>query len=157
MNQSVEGRVVDKFREHLARGDLTKIRFINRVAGGMPGEGDIEEEFIVSGNKTAAVRAKAAGAPSEEAFSELDVADVHELFQQVSESLGDLTPREQAQFLPDSVIGSITIDVEGEQATFFYLVDAEQRQEQGVSISSKASEALEGLSRFSKKIRKQEE
>ncbi len=157
MNQSVESRVIEKFRENVARGDLDGVHIVNRIAGGMPGEGRIDEEFYISGRNQARFRARTTGAPAEDTTSELSDAEVQRLFQQISTGVSGLVPRSQAQFVPDSVVGSITIEVDGEQATFFYLVEEEEREAQGQPMAPEMSEALDNLSTLSKALREKKE
>ena len=152
MNQSVENKVIQNFRDHLERGDVTKVHVTNRIAGGMPGEGHIEEEFFVSGTNQAMRRAMSTGSPPEEESSQLDEAEVRRLFDRISQGVDSLVPRDKARFVPDSVIGSIVIEVDGEQATFFYLVDEEQREAQGQTLSPEMAEALKELSNLSQQL-----
>jgi hypothetical protein len=157
MNESVENRVIQTFRERVGRGDVAQIRVTSRIAGGMPGEGRVEEEFSVLGTNQATLRARATGAAPEEASAQLDEAKVRRLYERLSEGLDSLVPREQARFVPDSDVGSITIEMDGEQATFFYLADEEQREAQGQTISPGMAEALKELSTLSRQVREKRE
>jgi hypothetical protein len=154
MTQSNEERVIEKFRERLSDGDLSRIHIVNRITGGTPGEGRIEQEFWISGKNEATIRIKDAGAPLEEASSKLKENDVHLLFQKVSKGIDSLVTREKANFIPDSVVGSITIEVDGEEATFFYLADEDEREAQKKPVSRKMKEALDKFSLFSKRLQK---
>ena len=157
MTQSNEEKVIEKFRDCLANGDLSRIHIVNRITGGTPGEGRIDEEFFISGKTEATVRISEAGAPPEEASSKLKENDVRLLFEKVSKGVDSLVPREKASFIPDSDVGSITIEVDGEQATFFYLMDEDEREAQQKPVSRKMTEALKKFSVLSKRLQKKRE
>ena len=154
MAQSNEEKVIEKFRDILEDGDLSRIKIVNRITGGTPGEGRIEEESFISGKAEATFRSKEAGAPLKEASSKLKENEVRLLFEKVSKGLDSLVTREKANFIPDSVIGSITIEVDGEQATFFYLADEEERKAQQKPVSPKMTEALKKFLTLSRRIKK---
>ena len=61
------------------------------------------------------------------------------LLLQIGEGAGELIPRSEARFLPDSVIGQISVKIDGQEASFFFLADAEQAKQQGKPLSSKAA------------------
>ena len=130
MSESIESRVAEKFRESLGEEELPAgMRVVYRVSGGMPHE-RLEHEFALTGAGRSDVRMadelEAAMAP-QEASADLDQVEVRELLEQIGVSLDELVPRSEARFLPDSLVGSITIEVDGEAAEFFFLADEDQR------------------------------
>jgi hypothetical protein len=151
MNGSVESRAVEKFRERLNSRNLTGVRLTHRVAGGMPGEGRTEEEVVVLGTNQAITRSVTPGGASEEASIHLDQLELITLFEQIEQAITGLVPRSEARFPPDSVIGSLTIELNGEQATFYYMADEEQRKTQNQFLAPNTSEALTSLSKLSKR------
>lgn len=129
MSESIEFEVVEKFRKSLSEEELSEeIRVVYRVAGGMPHE-RLDHEFALTGVGKSDVRMGdelRAMAP-QEASAELDQIETRDLLEQIGVSLDELVPRSEAQFLPDSVVGSVTIEVDGETATLFFLADEDQR------------------------------
>jgi hypothetical protein len=129
MNEGVESKVIEKFRESLSRAELSEeIRITYRVAGGMPHE-RLEHEVTLTGGGNAQVKMgdELKAIPPQEASGTLDLGETRDLLEQVGVSLEDLVPRSEAQFVPDSVVGSITLEIDGEETTLFFLPDEEQR------------------------------
>lgn len=129
MHELPESKVIEKFREYLRRERLTEdVKIVYRVAGGMPHE-RIEHEFRLSGVGKATVRMRdeLKQIAPHEASADLDRAETRDLIQQIGVSLDELVPRSKAQFIPDSVVGSITLEIDGEETTLFFLADEEQR------------------------------
>jgi len=129
MSKSIESKVVEKFRKSLSEGELSEnIRVVYRVAGGMPHE-RLEHEFTLTGIGKSDVRMgdELRAMVPQEASAELDGSETRDLLEQIGVSLDELVPRSEARFLPDSVVGSITIEVDGETETLFFLADEDQR------------------------------
>lgn len=123
--------VIRKFRSKVKRGELDDLQVVYRVSGGMPAEGRLNEEVRLSGvNEASARSALLPGEPggTREAAAELEAGRVKTLYEQVGASLEGMMPRRKARFLPDTVIGSITLKVAGEETTLFF--NAEERAEQ---------------------------
>jgi hypothetical protein len=156
VDQSAPAKVLEDFRERVSQGNLAGIKIIQRTTGGRPADGAGEQEFVVSGlNEASARTASRTGNPAAAAASQLDPTDVLDLFKKASEGITSLIPRSEAHFLPDSVVGSITVDVDGEQATFYYLVDQDERESQATPISPAMSEALTHFSTLSNRLLQQ--
>jgi hypothetical protein len=152
MPESHEQDVINEFRERVARGDLDRVGVIYRVSGGMPGEEHVTEELAIAGTKRARARTDSTTAPPAEASASLDDAEVRELFRELSESAGELLPRDQARFVPDSLVGSITIEVDGRTATLYFLADEEERAAQRRPISRTTAEALDRVSQVERRL-----
>jgi hypothetical protein len=86
------------------------------------------------------------------ASAELAPAEVQSLLAQVGQGIDSLVPRSEARFLPDSVVGSITLEVDGEQATFYFLVDEEDRLSQNKQIAPAMAEAIDTFSHLSEQL-----
>ena len=155
MNDTMEQGVLDRFKDRVSSGDLGRIGVVSRVTGGMPGEGQIEDELILSGERQVRSRSASTGAAPRDDASELSEADARSLFELIGSGVDSLVPRSQASFIPDSVVGSITIEVDGEQATYFYLVDEEQREAQGHPLSPEMADALRRLDEIAGQTRRQ--
>ena len=129
MSESIESRVAEKFRKSLGEEELPEnMRVVYQVSGGMPHE-RLEHQFTLTGGGRSDVRRAdelSARAP-EEAYADLDPVEARDLLEQIGVSLDELVPRSEARFLPDSLVGSITIEVDGEAAEFFFLADEDQR------------------------------
>jgi len=114
--------VIQKFHERIDRGNLTDdTKFIYRVQGGLP---RIEEEYSLSGSGSATLlREDPLHRISRQEFSTLlDQAESRELFQLVRSGLTSLISQPQLPFLvPDSVLGSLTVEVDGERETFCFI------------------------------------
>ena len=147
-------RLSDRFRERVARGDLSQdVQVVYRISGGMPEE-RIEEEFRLSGSSEAEstfVDERTAGA-AQEVSAQLDSAEAQQLFQGVASGLDELVSRSEARFLPDSSIGSITIEVGGEHETRYFLADEGQRQGQDEASAPRMPEALKPLEETSRRL-----
>lgn len=155
MSNSIESEVIQKFRERLNQGNLAGINVTYRVSGGMPVEGRIEEEFSISGNNLATARSVTEANLPQEATAEFAPDEVQSLLTQVGQGIDSLVPRSEARFLPDSVVGSITLEIDGEQATFYFLVDDEERQNQNQPIAPPMAEAIDTFSNLSEQLLQQ--
>lgn len=155
MNNSIESEAIQKFRERLKQGNLAGINVTYCISGGMPAEGGIEEEFKVSGNNLATVRSMTGTNLPQEASAEFASAEVQSLLEQVEQGIDSLVPRSEARFLPDSVVGSITLEIDGERATFYFLVDEEDRRSQNKPITPAMAEAIDNFSNLSQRLLQQ--
>jgi hypothetical protein len=144
----------ERFRELVNQGDLRQnVRVVYRVSGGMPEE-HVEEEFRLSGSKEAESRlvdARTAEA-AQEVSAELDRTETQQLFQRVASSLDELVSRSEAGFLPDSLVGSVTIEVGGERETLYFLADEGQREGQDEASAPRMPQALEPLEETSRRL-----
>ena len=152
MSNSVESEVIQKFRERLNQENIEGINLTYRISGGMPAEGRIEEEFKISGNNLATVRSVTGTNLPQEASAEFAPAEVQSLLSQIGQGIDSLVPSSEARFLPDSVVGSITLEIDGEQATFYFLVDEEDRLSQNKPIAPAAAEAIDNFSNLSRRL-----
>jgi hypothetical protein len=149
-----ESEIIRKFHEYIAGKKRPEgLKVTCRVTGGMPSE-RAEEEFSLlgDGNVTVMTKNMLDAAIPYEASEKLQEAETRELLIQIEEGLKSLVTRQQARFLPDSPIGTITIEVLGEKATFYYLADEEDRLAQDKSISPKMSEAIQRINTISQRL-----
>jgi hypothetical protein len=113
-----------------------------------------EEELSLSGSNEAESRfvdERTAGL-TREASTELSGAETQQLFQGVASALDGLVSSSEARFLPDSSIGSITIEVGGEVETLYFLADEGQRQGQDEVNAPRMPEALKPLEETSRRL-----
>lgn len=136
MTDMTESQIAAIFHERVSRQDIDGIRVTFRVSGGMPRAQRIDRAVLI-------------GSPVAEAESALSRNELQAVLTGIDAGVRDFFPRSEAKFLPDSRIGSITIDVDGNAATFFFLADEDDRITQGHRISDAAAEALRQLAHLS--------
>jgi hypothetical protein len=154
MSNLSEWEIKQKFRERVDQGDITEdIKVIYQIQGGMPSE-RIEEEFRLSGNGNAKVmvRDMLRSIPTQEVSVELDRDEAYSLFQKIVPGLDSLVPRSEAHFLPDSLVGSITIQIDTEETTLYFLADEEERMSQDKPITPQMAEVIQGFTEISKRL-----
>ncbi|MFI1700692.1 hypothetical protein ACH419_32655 [Streptomyces bobili] len=151
MAEPTEEDVVREFVERTSRGETDGIEIEQRVAGGMPGEYRVSEVVTVSGTGLARARSNDARA-SEESTTSLDGAQTRDLFRKLGEGAGDLVPRSQASFVPDSLVGAVTIKVDEHEATLFYLADQDERETQQQLLPPETVEAVSEFSRLTQRL-----
>ena len=158
MNKLSESQILQQFREHIDRETLTDdIKVIYRIAGGMPSERQ-EEEFRLSGSGKAEAMSQdiLRSIPSQQVSEELEPSETRGLFRQIGSVLDSLVPRSEAKFMPDSAVGSITIEIGGEEATFYFLADEEERLTQEKPITPQAAEAIQNFRGISERLLERE-
>jgi hypothetical protein len=121
----------------------------------MPAEGRVGEELKVSGNNLATVRAVTGLNLPQEASREFSSVEIQALLKHIEQGIDGLVPSSEAQFLPDSVLGSITLEIDGEQATFYFLIDEDDRINQNKPIAPAIVEAIDIFSTFSQELLQQ--
>lgn len=149
MSDAQENAVIREFRDRVAGRNFEKVNVLYRVSGGMPSERGIEEEFQILGRGAAAVRSTAQDGVSRQVEAPVSRAEVQDLYVQLEQGIESLAPRSAARFLPDSLLGCVTIEVDGKQAALYFLADEEQRREQQKPIPPAMSEAIRKISRLS--------
>lgn len=147
-----ENEVVQEFVSRVQRGELNGVNIVHRVSGGIPGETNVREQMTIMGGARAEARRETTGMPAAKASTNVDATQIEELFNKLAHGVSELVPRDQARFLPDSAVGSITIEIGSQSTTLFYLADAEDRRDQEKPLSPETSEALEGLARLSRNL-----
>ena len=154
MSDESKSEIIRKFRERVDQGDLTRdIKVTYRIAGGMPSE-RVEEEFKLRGNGEAkeVIQDEMRSVPRKEGSANLEKSETQDLLRQIGLGLDDLVPRSEAHFLPDSPVGSVTIEVDGEETTLYFLAEEEDRRAQEKPISPQMTEAIHHLRKVSKRI-----
>jgi hypothetical protein len=145
-----DDQVLEGFRAKVARGDISGIKVSMKLIGGMPGEQHLNRSVVIDEDRQALVRSSGDGAPEPaEARAQVEDETVEDLLRKLAEGVDGLVPRSQARFLPDSLVGSITVEVDGETTELFYLADEEDRITQDKPIPPATVEALDGLRQLS--------
>lgn len=151
-----ESRIIRKFRERLDRGNLTDdVNVVFRIAGGMLGQ-RIEQEFILSGSGEAKtmLRDVLRSVETVKTSSKLDRAETRDLLRKIASGVDSLVPRSEARFLPDSVVGSVTIEVDGEKTKLYFLAGEEERAARGKKISPEMTDAIRLIKKKSQQLLK---
>ena len=123
MCEDEQADVLKQFRTRVAEGSLEGIRVAYRIAGGMPADERIDEVLVVSGENVATAQVFAGPRIGQEASTPLEQDQALTLLQQIGQTVDNLVPRSKARFVPDSVVGSVTLEVEGKRATYFFPVE----------------------------------
>ena len=74
-----------------------------------------------------------------------DDLDVSNLFAQISAGLHSLTPAGESTFTPDGLVGSLTVRVGDDEATFSFVPEPEKRRSPGRTVAPSMERALEQL------------
>jgi hypothetical protein len=91
-------------------------------------------------------------AASQESSENLPAPEMKNLLVEISEGVGELIPQSEARFVPDSIVGQVSVRVDGQEASFFFLPDEEQAKQQGKVLPPKAARSVSALSRLHKRI-----
>jgi len=138
---------MQEFAERVGRNRLTGRTIVQfRLVGGMPHE-RIDESVRVTGtgSVTVLLEDKVASKPRRKFSTRLSPSQTREIFREIDAGLGSLIPRSEARFPVDTVVGSITIAVNGEEETLYFFPDptGHVAQDKGV-----ATEIVTAVDRF---------
>jgi hypothetical protein len=144
-----------KFVDRLNSGQTEGIQVIYHLNGGAPGE-FVTSEIIVSGrDNMMAMKYDARSQPMQEFSTQLNRSNIQSLFKNIGFGIDSLIPAEKAAFLPDSLVGSITLEVDGKKSnTYYFLVDEDDRLSQGKPVSPQIAEAVRGIQEISKRFKR---
>jgi len=152
MPNTTEDEVIRKLRERAARGELSGIDVTYHVNGGSPAEQEVDEEIQLSGAGQVKARVRTPAATMRESSETMPIPQLRELLQQIGEGADDLIPRSEARFIPDSVIGQVSVTIEGQEVSLFFLADQGQAEQHGKVLSPRAAAAVDSLARLHKRI-----
>lgn len=125
MTKKRESHLMKKYSERVrAGGPPAGVKVVVRLTGGMPSE-RIEHEFELTGEGKAAVSRldELSGAPRQVASGDLDPEEARQLLQQIDAGLPGLVRRGEAHFLPDTVVGILTVEVDGKAETYYFAAE----------------------------------
>lgn len=142
--EAQQGRL--EFARRVHEGDFSedlKVRY--RVSGGLPSQ-RLRLDLVLDGVNGARIEALDELVSTREISARLgaDEIDVRELFQLLRDGLPSLAA-EETEFLPDSLRGKITISVGGNEETFQFIPEEEERRVSGKSLSPPMEEVLRQL------------
>ena len=152
MPNTVADEVIRKLQERVTRGELNGIAVTYRVTGGAPGEQPVDEELRLAGSGPVTARLRTAAAAVRESSENLATREMQELLLQIGEGVGELIPRSQARFVPDSIVGQLSVQIDGQEAVFFFLADEEQAKQYGQVLSPKAARSVSSLMRLHRRL-----
>lgn len=118
------GTEADKryFRERLTSSEQhPELQITYTIHGGAPSE-ELTEEIVISGEGDVSVHVddELGMVPAGTTSGQLDEEEVKEIFQTVEDSLPELITRSEAQFVPGSLVGSITLETDEDKQTFYF-------------------------------------
>jgi hypothetical protein len=154
MSESSEANIIQKFREGVDRGIFPEdMKVVYRIAGGMPSQ-RLEEEFTISGNGKTEVKTldMLESKPEERASLNLNQADTHEVFEKIKLILDSMVPLEKTNFLPDSLVGSVTLELGGEKTTLYFPVEEGKMEADREFISSPMADTIQYFRNTSKRL-----
>ena len=143
---------ITKLRAHATRGDPRGVDITYRVTGGAPGEQIDDAELRISGSGAVTARQRSADAAVQQSSDQLVEAELSALLRDLGEGLGELIPRSEARFVPDTVVGHVSVTVDGQEASFFFLPDPEQARQHGKALPAMAARAVGTLERLRGRI-----
>jgi len=138
-------RVVQVFAARVSEGKLgPDVQVVYRVAGGMPSQ-RVEYEIAVDSVAGARVTVYDARLAQEAKHASIPPVrlDVAGLFEQVSTGLHSLLPSARATSLPDALVGSITIRINNDEETFYFIPEEEKRRSPGKGVAPSMDRALQ--------------
>ena len=113
-------RLIERFRDRVRGGALSGLRITLRIAGGHPSE-RLDHRLVLDGDGTASLEVDDALAPG--AIVRRDTLD-DALWTEIDQRVDRFTSRERARFVPDSLVGSATLEVDGERVELVFAPDA---------------------------------
>ncbi len=122
-------RALQLFRERVDANDLAQMKISYRIVGGLRNEPGLPplpsagEVLAIDGGGTARLLS------GTDMLNEapLEAGKVARVFELVRANLPTLVTRSEAKFVPDSLIGEITVEVAGEQEHLYFPIDEEER------------------------------
>jgi hypothetical protein len=121
----VNNPTIQRFNQRLAANDLARTKLSFRIVGGHAHEPGVaprppaDEVLAIDGGGAAQLRS----AGGVVAHAALPTTQTARLFAGMRSSLPALVLRSEARFVPDSVVGEITIEVDDLRAQVYFLID----------------------------------
>jgi hypothetical protein len=140
-------KIMQEFAKRVRQDSLTGRTVVQfRLVGGMPHE-RIDETVRVTGTGavTVSLEDKVASKPRRKFSTRLSRSQTREIFREIGAGLGSLIPRSEARFPVDSVVGSITIAVNREEETLYFIPDPTGHVAPGKRV---AAEIVTAVDRF---------
>ena len=152
MPNATETEEIRKLRERTASGELAGIYVTNHVRGGSTAEQQVDEEVQLSGRGQVKARVGTPAAAVRESSETMPLPQVIELLRQIGDGADGLIPRSEAAFIPDSVVGQVSVTVDGQEVSLFFLADQGQAEQHGKVLAPRAAAAVDSLARLHKRV-----
>lgn len=152
MPNATEVEMIRKLRDRTTRGELNGIDVTYHVQGGSPAGQTVNDEVRLSGLGVVQARVGTPATTMRESSENMPRDQVIELLRQIGEGADGLIPRSEAAFIPDSVVGQVSVTIDGQEVSFFFLPDQAQAEQQGQVLSPGAAAAVGNLARVHKRI-----
>jgi|tagenome__1003787_1003787.scaffolds.fasta_scaffold20524044_2 hypothetical protein len=146
MANSPEDLLIAELRRRVEGGDTDGIRIHYREVGGMPGTGAEARSITISGSESTAVLANIDNDLSIQPLA--SGPQVEDMLVSLGVSASELVPRSQANFLQDSRLGWIKIELDNREADLFFLVDERDRAAQNANISPSVEQVVASLAQM---------
>ena len=120
-----ERQILDRFRDRVRAGVLGGVRVTIHVSGGFPSE-RLDQRLVLDGGGMAHVEASDArfDAGQRTRDEALDPVSVRSLLTEMALRFERLSSLRDVAFPPDSLVGRVSIEVDGEAAELFFGPDA---------------------------------
>lgn len=151
--KNLDTNLLKKFKSKILSDDFKNARIIYRVKGGAPTE-RIEKEVLVNadGKVETIINEDQLGVLSKGKKSITRKDDeIKNLFKEVTNFIDQLAA-DDSKFLPDSIIGSISIQIEDKETTIgYFLPEEEDRKVQNKFVGPNLSNVINKLESFFQK------
>jgi hypothetical protein len=148
--KNLDTNLLKKFKSKILSDDFKNARIIYRVKGGVPTE-RIEKEVLVNadGKVETIINEDQLGVLSKGKKSITRKDDeIKNLFKEVTNFIDQLAA-DDSKFLPDSIIGSISIQIEDKETTIgYFLPEEEDRKVQNKFVGPNFSNVINKLESF---------
>ena len=151
--KNLDTNLLKRFKSKILSDDFKNTGIIYRVNGGAPSE-RIEKEAVVNadGKVETIIHEDQLGvlAKGKKSISLKD-NEIKTLFKEVTNFIDQLAA-DDSKFLPDSVIGSLSIQIEGKDTIIgYFLPEEEERKVQNKFVDGNLSSVINKLESFFKK------
>lgn len=144
MDKREKNGILKKFSHSIKHSNLTEnISIAYKIAGGIPEYRKVEE-FILSGDGNARVISQdlKKSQSLKKIETKIDPSGTKKLFMEVIPHLKNLMLRSEAKFLPDSLIGSVTIQIGDEKQKYYFMTDSKDQNHEYYKIKDQMINAI---------------
>ena len=138
MPEESKETVLSRFRELLKTGNLADdVSIVYRLHGGAPGKQVDESVVLTSDGRVRVLVSDALGRKLEgDAGDDLGREAALDLARTIEAGIDDLIPQSEARFVPDSLVGSVSIGIGDEVETYYFDADEEAAAHEGSEMPS---------------------
>jgi hypothetical protein len=126
MMRQQDQQLIERFRDRVRGGATRGLRATLRVAGGRPSE-RLDHRLVLEGDGAASLDVSDARDPSR-SFTRrenLDPVEAAELWAEIERRVDRFASRGRAAFVPDSLVGYATLEVDGDVVELVFAPDVE--------------------------------